>query len=49
MPRLTRKLPSYRLHKPSGRAVVTLNDRDHYLGPYSSPESWESIDDSSPS
>jgi integrase len=24
MPRLTHSVPSYRLHKPSGRAVVTL-------------------------
>jgi integrase len=39
MPRLTKKLPSYRLHKPSGRAVVTLGGRDHYLGPWGSPES----------
>ena len=23
MPRLTKKLPSYRLHKPSGQAIVT--------------------------
>ena len=27
-------LPSLRQHKPSGRAVVTLNGRDHYLGPW---------------
>lgn len=33
------RTPSYRLHKPSGRAVVTLNGRDYYLGPYGSPES----------
>lgn len=26
------KAPTYRLHKPSGRAVVTLDGRDHYLG-----------------
>lgn len=32
-------IPSFRLHKPSGRAVVTLNGRDHYLGDYSAPES----------
>ncbi len=25
------RIPSYRLHKPSGRGVVTLNGRDHYL------------------
>lgn len=33
------KTPSYRLHKPSGQAVVTLNGRDHYLGPHGSAES----------
>ena len=37
--------PSYRLHKQSGRAVVTLPDglggrRDVLLGKYDSPESW---------
>jgi len=26
------KIPSYRLHKHSGRAVVSLNGVDHYLG-----------------
>lgn len=41
MPKLTRKLPSYRLHRVSGHAVVTLNGRDHYLGPRGSPESVE--------
>lgn len=29
-----RRIPSLRHHKPSGRAVVTLNGRDHYLGVY---------------
>jgi integrase len=28
--------PSYRLHKPSGQAVVTFNGRDHYLGRFGS-------------
>ena len=28
------RTPSYRFHKPSGLAVVTLNGRDHYLGCY---------------
>lgn len=41
MPRLTSKLPSYRLHKPSGRAIVTLDSRDHYLGEHGSLESFE--------
>lgn len=31
--------PSYCLHKASGRAVVRLNGRDHYLGVYGSDES----------
>jgi integrase len=44
MPRLTRKLPSYRLHKPSGQALVTLNGRDRYLGPWNSPESRAEYD-----
>lgn len=31
--------PSYRLHKPSGQAVVRLDGRDHYLGKWDTPES----------
>ena len=34
-------LPSYRLHKRSGQAVVTLNGKDHYLGRYKSNASRE--------
>jgi integrase len=33
------RIPSYRLHKPSGQAVVTLSGRDRYLGRHGSPES----------
>ncbi|MBX3396774.1 MAG: tyrosine-type recombinase/integrase [Phycisphaerae bacterium] len=33
------RVPSLRLHKPSGRAVVTLSGRDHYLGPYDADSS----------
>ena len=33
------RIPSYRHHKPSGQAVVTLSGRDHYLGNHGSPES----------
>ncbi len=33
------RVPSYRLHKPSGRAVVRLDGRDVYLGKYGTPES----------
>ncbi len=43
MPR-SATVPSYRLHKPSGQAVVTVRDpsgdrRDVYLGEYNSPDS----------
>jgi integrase len=44
MPRLTKSVPSYRLHKPSGRAVVTLNGKDHYLGEWNSGESRQEYD-----
>ena len=33
------RIPAYRLHKPSGLAVVRLNGRDVYLGPHGSAES----------
>ena len=29
-----RKVPSYRKHKATGLAVVTLSGNDFYLGPY---------------
>jgi integrase len=32
-------VPSYRCHKPSGQAVVTLNGVDHYLGKWNTPQS----------
>ncbi len=38
------RVPGYRLHKPSGQAVVTLNGKDHYLGPWNSPESKSEYD-----
>lgn len=41
---MTPSLPSYRLHKPSGQAVVTLNAKDFYLGPWQSPESAAAYD-----
>src|SRR4051794_26617315 len=41
MPKLTRKLPSYSLHKPSGQARVRHLGRDYYLGTYGSRESHE--------
>jgi integrase len=36
-----RKIPSYRLHKPTGQAVVRLDGRDHYLGKHGTEESQE--------
>ena len=36
MPRLTNANPSYRRHKISGQAVVTLSGHDYYLGLYGS-------------
>ncbi len=41
MPRLLNAVPRYRRHRPSSQAVVTLNGKDHYLGPYGSPTSRE--------
>src|SRR5690348_15260089 len=38
MPRQPR-IPSYRLHKPTGQAVVTINGKDHYLGRHDTPKS----------
>ena len=35
------KQPVYRLHKARNCAVVTLNGKNHYLGPWQSPESHE--------
>lgn len=32
--------PSYRLHKPSGRAVCTISGTDHYLGAWQTPDSY---------
>ena len=36
-----RKIPSYRLHKPTGQSVVRLDGRDFYLGKYGTEESRE--------
>jgi hypothetical protein len=33
------RLPSYRLHRPSGLAVVSIAGRDVYLGKHNTPES----------
>ena len=36
-----KRIPKYRLNKASGRAVVTLSGRDHYLGKHGTIESQE--------
>ena len=41
MPAKPRKIPSYRLHKPTGQAVVRLDGRDYYLGRHGSEASQE--------
>ncbi len=40
MPKSNRP-PAYRLHKARNCAVVTIDGRNHYLGPYGSPDSHE--------
>jgi integrase len=44
MQRSTKRFPSYRHHKASGQARVTLNDVDFYLGPYGSAASKREYD-----
>ena len=39
-----KRTPSYRLHKPSGQAVVRLSGHDHYLGPHNSDLSRREYD-----
>jgi integrase len=39
MPRTASGIPSYRRHKASGQAVVTLNGVDHYLGKWNTTQS----------
>ncbi|QDT74839.1 tyrosine-type recombinase/integrase [Lacipirellula limnantheis] len=39
MPRLIQAVPKYRKHRASGQAIVTINGRDHYLGPHNSKSS----------
>jgi integrase len=44
MPRPKNEIPTYRRHRASGQAVVTLNGTDHYLGRWNSPESKAEYD-----
>lgn len=41
MPGRPRKIPSYCRHKASGQAVVRIDGKDEYLGPYGTPASYE--------
>lgn len=38
------RTPKYRRHRPSGQAVVTINGRDHYLGPHGTAASRAEYD-----
>ncbi|WP_165074241.1 tyrosine-type recombinase/integrase [Paludisphaera rhizosphaerae] len=41
---MSAKPPSYRLHRASGQAIVTIDRRDHYLGKHGTPESKRAYD-----
>ncbi|MHC4938736.1 MAG: tyrosine-type recombinase/integrase [Planctomycetota bacterium] len=38
---MPQRVPKYRMHKTTGRALVEIGGRRHYLGTYGSPESRE--------
>ncbi len=44
MPRSRNDIPTYRKHRASGQAVVTLNGVDHYLGRFGTPQSKAEYD-----
>jgi integrase len=44
MPDTRPKTPSYRLHKPTGQAVVTIGGRDFYLGKHGTKASRDEYD-----
>jgi integrase len=44
MPHLLNRNPSYRRHRASGQAIVTLNGKDFYLGPWRSAASKAEYD-----
>ena len=41
---MAKRKPSYRLHKPSGQAIVTLSGKMHYLGEHNSPASLQAYE-----
>ena len=44
MPKLSTSVPKYRKHRASGKAVVTINGRDHNLGPHGTKASKHEYD-----
>jgi hypothetical protein len=44
MPRLIHSNPSYRKHRASGQAVVTIDGKDIYLGPHGTKASRNEYD-----
>src|SRR4051794_31666809 len=44
MPSVSPRTPSYRLHKPTGQAVVTLSGQDRYLGKHGTAASLAEYD-----
>jgi hypothetical protein len=38
------RTPKYRLHKPTGQAVVTIDGRDYHLGVHGTPKSRATYD-----
>ena len=44
MPKLNNRIPKYRKHRPSGRAVVTLGGKTFYLGPHGTEASRNEYD-----
>ena len=42
---MPKRKPRYQHHKASGQARARIDGRDHYLGPYGSPESRDRYDD----
>ena len=44
MPKLKAQLPKYRHHRASGQAIVTLDGRDFYLGPFGTSASKQGYD-----
>ncbi len=41
---MSSRTPSYRMHRPSHQAVVTISGRDVYLGPFGSKTSKQTYD-----